>query len=138
MTAWRQAGTSTVPSSLVGGLSSGWDSSQKPRAAACSRLTRYTRVTADKACDKATGLRGSSGTICHWSSRGRSSLSDKPRSLTSAAREAGQTTAGQAMAESGIAEAAWRPSAEAMLVREASAFSATPAFEAWLGELLAP
>ena len=69
----------------------------------------------------------------------RASLKDEiRRGLELLAREAGQTTAGQAMAESGIAEAAWRPSAEAMLVREASAFSATPAFEAWLGELLAP
>lgn len=60
------------------------------------------------------------------------------RGVALLAREAGQMTAGEAMAESGIAESAWRPSAEAMLVREARAFSATPAFQAWLTTLLTP
>lgn len=60
------------------------------------------------------------------------------RGLELLAREAGQTTAGQAMAESGIAQSAWRPAAERILVREARAFSETPAFRDWLGGLLAP
>ena len=45
MRAWRQAGTSTLPSSSRGGLSSGVASSQKPSARACSSVTHSVRVT---------------------------------------------------------------------------------------------
>lgn len=60
------------------------------------------------------------------------------RGLKALAAEAGEQTVRGALAESGVAESAWRPSAERMLVREARAFSQSPAFHALLGELLAP
>ena len=50
MSAWRQAGTSTLPSSLRGGLSSGVASSQKPSARACSSVTHSVRVTSSSDC----------------------------------------------------------------------------------------
>ena len=60
MRAWRQAGTSTLPSSSRGGLSSGCSSSQKPRARACSSLTHSVRVTSSSEWASCSALSTSS------------------------------------------------------------------------------
>ena len=61
MSAWRQAGTSTLPLSSTGGLSSGVPSSQKPSARACSSLTHSVRVTSSSDWASWSASRTSSG-----------------------------------------------------------------------------
>ena len=51
ISAWRQRGTSTMPSACSGGLSSGVSSCQKPKARASSWLTRLISDTFSKACE---------------------------------------------------------------------------------------
>lgn len=68
---------------------------------------------------------------------GRPELRDELRGgLEALAREAGQKTVGEALREAGLDEASWRPSAEALLAREARSFGQSPAFRGWLGEIL--
>ena len=78
MSAWRQAGTSTRPAASSGGLSSGWASSQKPRARAWSLATKLVRVTSSSACASCSGSRTNSGTIFQARRCGRSSASERP------------------------------------------------------------
>ena len=78
MIAWRHAGTSTVPSSASGGLSSGCSSLHRPSALACADGTRRVWVTAASACDSDAALPTSNGRCCQCSLRPRSSASDRP------------------------------------------------------------